>query len=68
MKKIILASKSPRRQELLKTLGLDYTLLLPDADESYPKDLKLRLVPEYLSAKKAEGIKMKLQADEVIIA
>ncbi len=68
LKKVILASKSPRRQELLKKLGLDYTLLLPDADESYPKDLQLRLVPEYLSAKKAESIKMWLQADEVIMA
>ena len=46
--KIILASGSPRRCELLKSLGLDFEIIKPDVDESHlknenPKDLCVRL-------------------------
>lgn len=36
MKKIILASASPRRKELMKTLGLDFEIIVSDAEESWP--------------------------------
>ena len=39
--KIVLASNSPRRRELLSGLNLEYTVrVLPDIDESYPDTLK----------------------------
>jgi septum formation protein len=66
--KVILASKSPRRQELLKALGLTFSLMMPEEDESYPKDVPPELVPEYLSAKKAESIRKQIQPDNVVIA
>lgn len=55
-KKLYLASKSPRRQELLKMMQLDFELLLNEADESYPDYLQLDKVPEYIAEKKAEGV------------
>ncbi|WP_410220112.1 Maf family protein [Pedobacter sp.] len=50
---IILASKSPRRQELLKGLGLDFTIELKDVDESYPAGLNPADIAVYISNQKA---------------
>jgi septum formation protein len=42
-----LASKSPRRQELLKAAGIDFTIIDVDVEESYPSDMDVEEVPEY---------------------
>ena len=48
--KIILASKSPRRQELLKGLGVDFEIYTIDGiEENYPKELTKEEIPVYLS-------------------
>jgi septum formation protein len=39
LKKIILASKSPRRQELLRLMDVDFRVVLKEVDESYPVGL-----------------------------
>lgn len=52
---IILASKSPRRQELLKGIGLNFNVLTKDVDESYPSRLSVYEVAPYLSLKKAKA-------------
>ena len=52
--KIILASNSPRRRELLSGLGLDYEVrTMPGLDESYPEGLAMEEIPQYISRKKA---------------
>lgn len=51
--KIILGSKSPRRQELLESLGFIFDVALPDADESYPPQLQAEEIPLYIARKKA---------------
>jgi septum formation protein len=66
--KIVLASKSPRRHELLWNLGIDFKLLTPDVEETYPDDLPLRMVPAFLSSKKANAAAEFLKFDELIIA
>ena len=44
--KVILASGSPRRRELLSGLGIDYTIkVLPDVNEAYPETLKGEDIP-----------------------
>ncbi len=53
--KLILASKSPRRQELLKLMGFDFTVELKDVDESYPSDLSPEAIAIYISEKKAKA-------------
>lgn len=50
---IILASKSPRRQELLRGMGLDFEILTKETSEDYPAELPLDEVPKYLSLQKS---------------
>ena len=50
---IILASKSPRRQELLRGMGVDFEILTKETDERFPSDMPLDEVPKYLSLQKS---------------
>ena len=50
---ILLASKSPRRQELLSAVGLKFKLIDVDVEETYPDDMAVENVPEYLARKKS---------------
>ena len=50
---IILASKSPRRQELLRGMSVDFEILTKETDESFPPDMPLDEVPKYLSLQKS---------------
>lgn len=54
-KKIILASASPRRQNLLKGLDVDFTIEVKPVDEDFPADLEREAIPEYLCQLKANG-------------
>lgn len=49
---IILASKSPRRKELLERLGLDFIVINLEVDESYSEELKKHEITEFLCHKK----------------
>ena len=54
--KLILASNSPRRKELLAGLGIPYdVLVIKGIDESYPDDLPANEVAEYIARKKAQA-------------
>ena len=72
--KFILASKSPRRKEILGNLGLDFEIVTSDADETYEKGTDPAEVVMLLSARKAAAVKNQLAAegrdlsDTVIIA
>ena len=50
---IILASKSPRRQELLRGMGVDFEIMTKETPEDFPADLSLDEVPKYLSLQKS---------------
>ena len=50
---IILASKSPRRQELLRGMGLEFSIMTKETDESFPSEMPLDEVPKYLSLQKS---------------
>ena len=50
---IILASKSPRRQELLRGMGVDFEIMTKETDESFPSEMPLDEVPKYLSLQKS---------------
>lgn len=52
---IILASKSPRRQELLKGIGLPFSVLTKEVEESFPANISVNDVAPYLSIKKAKA-------------
>ena len=66
--KIILASNSPRRRELLAGLGIDFTLkVVSGIDESWPHDLKGEEIPLYISREKAASYKQAIAKDELVI-
>lgn len=66
-KKVILASKSPRRQELLKGLYIDFEIRTKDIDESYPNHLQEAEIPSFISEKKAAAFADDIEADELLI-
>ena len=66
--RVVLASNSPRRKELLGGLGIDFEVrTLQDIDESYPSSLNGEEIPMYISGKKAEAYKQSMADDEMII-
>ena len=65
---IILASKSPRRQELLKLLGVDFTIHTADIDETMDPDLPPEREVARVGAEKAKAIAASCGADDIIIA
>src|SRR6056300_731998 len=66
-KKIILASKSPRRQELLKGLDIQFEIKTKEVDESYPLTMKPEQVPVFLAEKKADAFVDLLEKDTILI-
>lgn len=64
--KILLASNSPRRKELLQSLGYEFDVVKVDCEEIYPKNLSVEKIAEYLSELKSNAFR-KLDIDEVLI-
>ena len=66
--RIILASASPRRKELLSKLDIDFTVkVLHDVDESFPASLPVVQVPQYISRKKADAYRQEMQENDMVI-
>lgn len=66
--RILLASNSPRRRELLSGLGLDYQVVsLPEIDESYPPTLQGAEIPVYIATQKAKAYSEWMTADTMLI-
>ncbi len=66
--KLILASNSPRRKELLSGLGVDYEVrTLPDVDESYPDHLQGEEIPLFIAKSKAAANCACIAPDELVI-
>lgn len=64
--RLILASKSPRRQALLKSLDLDFEVRVKSIDESFPGTLEPLKVAEFLARKKSQAFG-ELEIDELVI-
>jgi len=71
---IILASKSPRRSQLLSEAGFKFSVKTKDTDESFPEDMDVMEVSPYLASKKMDDAidllepgKIMLTADSVVI-
>jgi len=65
-KKILLASKSPRRRELLASLGIDFEIVTIKSDEAYPHELKHEKITEFIAVEKSDAYG-KLNPDEILI-
>lgn len=64
---IILGSNSPRRHELLTSLGFKFLNKPINADESFPIDLLAEEIPLYLAEKKADAYEDELKDNEILI-
>ena len=64
---IILASKSPRRHQMLKELGLEFEIRTKEVDEVYPQELKPEEVPVYLAELKASEFTTDITDKELVI-
>lgn len=64
---LILASKSPRRKQLLADLGLTFRVEVLDVDESFPLEMPAGEVAAYLADKKAQAFLPVLQPNQLVI-
>ncbi|MFT5822785.1 MAG: septum formation protein [Crocinitomix sp.] len=65
--RIILASQSPRRYELLSGLDIEFEVRTKDVEETYPQDINPEDVPSYLAKKKADAFHDLLDKETIII-
>src|SRR5580692_1616145 len=65
--KLILASQSPRRKQLMEMAELEFEVLIADVDETNPPGMPGEEVPVFLAKKKADAV-AHLVADAIIIA
>ncbi len=67
--KIILASQSPRRAQLLRESGFYQITIKPtDIDESVPKEIPIKAAAEYLARKKAKFAEQFIAQNEIVLA
>lgn len=64
---IILASQSPRRQQLLQDLGLQFSVQSMNVDESFPDNLPMEEIPVYLARLKASAFLPQLKNNQLVI-
>jgi septum formation protein len=66
--KIILASRSPRRQQLLRELGLKFDVVIREFIETYPEGLAGEEIARYVAHEKAASFKNEISENEIVIA
>ena len=67
MSKIILASQSPRRKQLLEWAAIDFEIVVAVTDESYPRHLSPTEIAVYIAKEKAKMVQVKCP-DKIVIA
>jgi septum formation protein len=65
--KIILASQSPRRHQLLKGLDLDFDIIVKPTTENFDPDMPVEEVPVFLAKQKAEQFNSELNIDPTLL-
>ena len=68
MERIVLASQSPRRKQLLEWAEVPFDVVVKETDELYPADLPVEQVPVYIARNKALSVREELSHDRVILA
>lgn len=67
MQRVVLASQSPRRKQLLEWAEVPFDVMVANTDESYPEDLAIQNIPVYIARNKAIAVQHKVD-DRIIIA
>jgi len=66
-RKVLLGSGSPRRQMLLRELGIDFRVLKSDSDETFPENLAEDSIAEFLAKQKGMSLLEELNDREVLL-
>ena len=66
-RRIVLASQSPRRRQLMEMMGLNVECMARDLDESWPSGMEGTEVASYVALRKAEGYLDVLSGDDILI-
>lgn len=64
---VILASKSPRRQELLRLMDIDFRIVLKEVDENYPEGLSPSEIAVYIAEKKARAFDESIEGNDLVL-
>ena len=68
MERIVLASGSPRRQELLGRMGItEFDIRVPEVEERYPENLSPEEIVQFISREKSDAAALLCREDELII-
>ena len=65
---LILASNSPRRQQLMRDAGFEFTVKVKDTNEDFPETMPAKEVPAFLARKKAEAFRDELENQIILTA
>ena len=68
MKPLVLASQSPRRKQLLEWANIPFTVLVSEAEESFPPTLAKEDIPVFIAAKKARAVQSRCSPDSIVLA
>lgn len=68
MNKIILASQSPRRKQLLEWAEIPFEVVVKDTDERYPPGLSPEEVAVYIARNKALAVQKEVSAGQIVLA
>jgi len=66
--RIVLASGSPRRRQLLEWAGIGFDVIVSNADESYPPEMPVDEVPVFVARNKALAVQSELSQERIILA
>ena len=66
-KKILLASKSPRRKQLLQEAGFQFEVVPQSSDEDYPSHLSVEEIAPFLAQKKAQSVHWSFQNNQEVL-
>lgn len=65
--KILLASQSPRRKQLIGDSGFEFELIKINVEEDFPAHLKAEEIPMFLAKKKAEAYNEEIKSNELLV-
>lgn len=68
MKRIVLASASPRRKQLLEWAEIVFDVIVRETDERYPPGLSTEEIPVYIARHKALGVRKELNDETIVVA
>lgn len=64
---LFLGSNSPRRKEILSAVGIPFTVLPADIDESFDEQMPIELVPKYLAEEKAKALSDTMLPNSIVL-